>query len=353
MRKMPEIDRYHRQTLLPQIGPAGQLRLAQARILLMGCGALGCVIADQLARAGVGFLRLVDRDWVELTNLQRQPLFDEADAAGQTPKAIAAARRLKRVNSAVTIDPHVSDFHPSNAAALAGLEGPSGPPVDLIIDGTDNVETRYLINDLAVKHSLPWIYGACVGTEGRVMTIKRDSACLRCIFPNPPARGELPTCDTAGVLGSAAGIVASLEVVAALKILLDPAAPASLQTLDAWSPRLHVADLAGARDADCPCCGRREFTFLDARGRGTGTSLCGRNAVQILPNNGATATDLTALARRLSGQGHIALTPFLLRLQLSELPGIQLTIFTDGRLIVQGTTDSSRAKTIAAKYLGI
>src|SRR5438552_9654982 len=186
--------------LLPQIGEAGQARLARARVLLIGCGALGSHIADQLVRAGVGFLRIADRDMVELTNLQRQVLFDEEDVANELPKAIAATRKLARVNSSIQTEPLVVDVDAQNIESL--VDG-----CELILDGTDNVATRYLINDVAVKRKIPWIYGACVGTEGRVMAVLPGQACLRCIFPNPPAAGELPTCDTAGVLGAAAGVV--------------------------------------------------------------------------------------------------------------------------------------------------
>ncbi len=211
-------DRYHRQQLLPRMGAEGQSKLAASRILLIGCGALGTVIAEQLVRAGIGFLRICDRDLVELTNLQRQVLFDERDARDELPKAIAAARRLHEVNSTVPIDARVVDVHRGNLEALIG-EGTGR--VHLILDGTDNVQTRYLVNDAAVKLGIPWVYGACVGTEGRVMGIVPDGTpCLRCIFNDPPLPGELATCDTAGVLASAASLVASLQAVTAMKILL-------------------------------------------------------------------------------------------------------------------------------------
>ena len=208
-----EISRYHRQVLLPQIGQAGQERLAGARVLLVGCGALGSVIAEQLARAGVGLLRIADRDVVELTNLQRQVLFDERDVAEHTPKAVAAARRLKEINSEVRVEALICDVHAGNIEDF--VDG------DLIIDGTDNVETRYLVNDISVKHGLPWVYGACVGTEGRCMAVlPPEDACLRCVYPEPPSATELPTCDTAGVLGPAAALVASLQVTAAIRLLV-------------------------------------------------------------------------------------------------------------------------------------
>jgi adenylyltransferase/sulfurtransferase len=239
-------DRYHRQTLLRQIGREGQKKLASSRALLVGCGALGTVLAEQLVRAGVGTIRIIDRDVVELTNLQRQTLFDESDAAEGVPKAIAAERRLGAINSAVRIEPIVADFHAGNAEELAGRP-------DVILDGTDNAETRYLINDLAVKHGITWVYGACVGTEGRVMTVRPgDGPCLRCLFPEPPTAGELPTCDTAGVLGPLAGIVASLQAVAAIKLLSGNAAALGreMTAIDVWSNRIRSIDTTDARRSD-------------------------------------------------------------------------------------------------------
>ena len=217
---MVAVSRYHRQILLPQVGPDGQRRLGEATVLLIGCGALGTVIAEQLTRAGVGRLRICDRDIIELTNLQRQVLFDEADARAGTPKAVAAAERLARVNAQVHVEPHVIDVHSGNIEDL--IEGERGAPrAGLILDGTDNADIRYLINDAAVKQGVPWVYGGCVGTSGRAMAIVPGaSPCLRCLFPEPPAAGELETCDTVGVLASAAAVIASLEVVAGMKILL-------------------------------------------------------------------------------------------------------------------------------------
>ena len=346
-------DRYHRQTLLPQIGQAGQDRLAGASVLLVGCGALGTVLAEQLARAGVGTLRVVDRDVVELSNLQRQTLFDETDAAESVPKAVAAERRLKQVNSAVTVEAIVTDFDAVNAEELAGVAG-DRRQVDLILDATDNVETRYLLNDLAVKHRIPWIYGACVGTEGRVMTIRPDvTACLRCVFPEPPVAGELPTCDTAGVLGPLAGVVASLEAVAALKLLTgnDSAVGEGMTVIDVWSNRIRRVDLADARRGDCPTCGRRQFDALDTRTKRSPVTLCGRNAVQVRPQ-GAAGVQLEVLAKRFEPLGAVTRTPYLLRLDLREELALQLTVFADGRLIVAGTTDPNRARALYSRYIG-
>ena len=352
------MDRYHRQTLLPQIGPAGQARLGAARVLLVGCGALGTVLAEQLARAGVGHLRIVDRDVIELTNLQRQVLFDEQDAAEQTPKAIAAARRLARINSSVTIEPIVCDLHAGNVEELAGLletPGPSSPRVDLILDGVDSVETRYLLNDVSVKYNIPWIYGACVGTTGRMMAIRPPTTpCLRCLFPTPPGPGELPTCDTAGVFSPVAAAVASLQSAAAIKLLVgrpEAVAP-ELVTLDLWDNRLRQISTVDAKRPDCLTCGQRHFEFLEHRGGNTSMSLCGRNAIQVRPA-GRVVVSLAEMAAKLSGVGQIEQTPYLLRCRLAVPAGLMLTLFPDGRLIVQGTTDMDQARSLYARYVGV
>lgn len=347
------IDRYHRQALLPQIGQAGQARLRKGSVLLVGCGALGSVIAEQLVRAGIGDLRLADRDLVELTNLQRQVLFDEQDVLEQTPKAIAAERRVRRVNSEVEIDARVTDVHAGNVEELAGCEG-RGRPVDLILDGTDNVDTRNLLNDVAVKHGIPWIYGACVGTEGRCMAIlPPDGPCLRCVFPESPAAAELPSCDTAGVLAPAAAIVASLQVAAAFRVLLGQASPQreSLIAVDAWRGRFHSIPLVDAKRPECPTCGRREFPYLEGANAGRSTSLCGRNAVQIRAAR-EESVDLSLMAAKLSQIGHVQRTPYLLRCALHDPREIQLTVFPDGRAIIQGTADFERARSIYARFVG-
>jgi molybdopterin-synthase adenylyltransferase len=348
-------DRYHRQTLLPQIGQAGQDRLGRATVLLVGCGALCTVLAEQLARAGVGRLRIIDRDVVELSNLQRQTLFDQTDAAESVPKAVAAERRLKQVNSAIAVEAVVTHFDAVNAEELAGLVG-DRRRVDLILDGTDNVETRYLLNDLAVKHGLPWVYGACVGTEGRVMAIRAGvTPCLRCLFPEPPGAGALPTCDTAGVLGPLAGVVASLQAVAALKLLTgnESAIGQVMTVIDVWSNRLRTVDVSDARRPDCPTCARNGFDALDGVIQRSPVSLCGRNAVQVRPQ-GNRPVELGVLAKRLEPLGAVTRTPYLLRLDLrKEQQALELTIFADGRLIVKGTTDANRARALYARYVGI
>ncbi len=358
--------------LLPEVGAAGQERLAAARVLIIGCGALGASSADQLARAGVGWLRIVDRDLVEETNLQRQVLFDEADARNGAPKAVAAAERLGHVNSSIRIEPVVADVHAGNIESLAGVEladvGPDsdGQRVDLILDGTDNVETRYLINDVAVKHGIPWVYGACVGVEGRVMVVKPgESPCLRCIFPDPPLPGELVTCDTAGVLAAAAMVVASLQVTEAIRLLVwgagsgasagDMRGDERLISVNLWKGRFHSSPLAGMKREMCPTCGVRAFEFLDRPIDGRSISLCGRDAVQVRPPGPAVRLDMAALARRLAGRGPVESTPFLLRCTVEGAAGqgpCRLTVFADGRAIIQGTRDPDRARSIYSRLVG-
>jgi adenylyltransferase/sulfurtransferase len=342
----PAPDRYHRQTLLPQIGVRGQARLRASRVLLVGCGALGSVVAEQLARAGVGAIRIADRDVVELTNLQRQMLFDESDAREGLPKAVAAARRLCQINSDVTIEPLVTDVDGENVEQLVDA-------VQLIVDGTDNVETRYVINDAAVKHAMPWVYGACVGTEGRVLALRTATgACLRCIFPNPPAAGELATCDTAGVLGPAATVVAAIQAAAAIKMLSGnpDALEDQMLSFDLWSNRFKSISTAGARRPDCPTCGLRRFEFLERASRDLTTRLCGRNAVQVRPAPAANGFSLDRLAEKLAPAARVKRTEHLVRATVDG--GIELTAFADGRVIVHGTCDVARARSIYARFIG-
>jgi molybdopterin-synthase adenylyltransferase len=338
-------NRYQRQSLLPCIGEAGQARLAESSVLLVGCGALGCHAADQLVRGGIGRLRLADRDVVELTNLQRQTLFDEQDEG--RAKAEAAARRLHYVNSSVAVEPIVADVWAGNIEQL--IEG-----VDLILDGTDNVQTRYLLNDAAVANDIPWVHAACVGTEGRVMAVGAGSACLRCVFPTPPAARELPTCDTAGVLQSAAATAASLQVAQAIRILVGDWEPGDqrLWTLDVWSGRFAAVDLRGAKQAGCPCCGKRNFEFLQTTAVETAVSLCGRNAVQIRPALNWNNRDFDRVLARLGQVGDMESGQFFSRCRLREPAGMMITCFKDGRLLVDGTADAARARAICARFIG-
>lgn len=319
--------------------------LLNSRVLLIGCGALGGVMAEQLARAGVGFLRIVDRDIVELTNLQRQVLFSESDATNALPKAVAAKKRLSEINSAIHIEPIVADVDSGNIEALAD--------VDLILDGTDNVATRYLVNDVAIKRSIPWVYGACVGTTGRLMTIRPGQGpCLRCVFPQPPAPGELQTCDTAGVLGPVASVIASMQATAAIKLLTGNAqaiAP-ELISMDLWTNRIHATNLMDAKRTNCPTCGLRCFDFLEDK-TSRAIQLCGREAVQIraTENSPASASELAA---RLKAFGAIESTAYFVRCDLRDEKPLRLTVFLDGRTIVHGTSDMARARAIHARYVG-
>ncbi len=346
------LRRYSRQMLYEKIGGEGQQKLAGARAVLFGCGALGTVIANTLVRAGVGFLRICDRDFIEYDNLQRQVLFDEGDIAANLPKAQAAANKLRIINSTVTIEPHVVDVNPGNIVELAR-------DADLLLDGTDNFETRFLINDLAVKSSRPWIYGAVIGATGLCMTIVPGrTPCLRCVFEDAPPPEMNPTCDTAGVLGAAVNIVASLESVEAMKILMgriDEINP-SLMHLDVWTGRVMNMNVQSARDAGtCPCCVRREFHFLDSNHASPGTTLCGRDAVQIAapPRGGRDAEplDFAAIASKLAGvaTAPIRYNPYLLRLTVAPY---ELTLFPDARAIIKGTSDPAKARSLYSRYFG-
>jgi len=333
-------DRYSRQERFAPLGVAGQQRLAQASVAIVGCGALGTYHAAALARAGVGRLRIIDRDYVEWNNLQRQWLYDETDAEEALPKAVAAARALRRVNSSIIIEPEVADLTPRNAADL--LED-----ADLILDGTDNFETRYLVNDYAVQQRVPWIYGAAVGSYGIVMPVlPGDTACLRCVYPDPPA-GTQPTCETAGVLATITTLIGSLQVTAALQILSGHAdqVPRRLTTIDVWTGALRSI-AQPARDSDCPCCAKRQFPWLEG-GHRAPISLCGRNAVQIHLQD--RPVDLTALAATLAEFGSVRANEFALRFLIDSY---EMTIFADGRAIVKGTTEPGVARSLYAKYVG-
>jgi adenylyltransferase/sulfurtransferase len=333
-----EIDRYSRQILFPGIGQTGQQKLLDAHVAIVGCGALGSFMAGALARAGVGRLRIIDRDYVELSNLQRQWLFEEADAAESLPKAIAASRAIRRINAAVQVEPLVADVTPSNIDELA-----SG--VDLILDGTDNFETRYLINDYAVSRSLPWVYGAAVGSYGLTMAVIPGlTACLKCVYPEPPT-GSQPTCETAGVLGTITSLIASLQVSEAMRILCTGLPTRKITRVDVWSGEIRQLAQSDP-DPDCPACGHHNFVHLNAVVRAP-ISMCGRNAVQI--HEPSRPVDLQELAQRLAPVGVVRSNDFALRF---ESPPYLLTVFPDGRVIVKGTTDVGIARSIYARYIG-
>ncbi len=338
--------RYNRQMLVDQVGEAGQKRLGIASVTLVGCGALGSVLANTLVRAGVGFLRLVDRDYLELDNLQRQVLFDEADLADRLPKAEAAARKLRRINSTVEVEGVVDDVNHRN------IEGYCDD-ADLILDGTDNFETRFLINDVAVKHDKPWVYGACVAVEGLVMPIlPRETPCLRCIWEQAPPPGTSPTCDTVGVLSPLVNLVASLQAMEALKILMGKreALNRRLVSIDVWQGTFRALDMQGAFDhGDCRCCKHGEYAFLSGDKAGATTALCGRNAVQILPAEGLDRVDFRAIADRIGAAARPQFNAYMLSFHVDTY---DVTLFTDGRAIVKGTHDAAVARGVYAKYVG-
>lgn len=331
-------ERYSRQILFHGIGEAGQQRLLDARAVVVGCGALGSFQAGALARAGVGHLRIIDRDYVELSNLQRQWLFDQCDVEQALPKSMAAARRLTAVNSDIRIEPVVADLTPGNADDLLGES-------DLILDGTDNFETRYLINDYAVNRGQPWVYGAAVGSYGISMAVvPGKTACLRCVYPDPPP-GAQPTCETAGVIGSVTALIASWQVSEAIKILCGAEPSRKITTVDVWSGEIRQISEPGP-DPQCPACGLRQFPYLNGEHRAP-VSLCGRNAVQI--HERARPLDLGELAERLAPLGLVRANEFALRFEIAPY---LLTIFPDGRAIVKGTTDVGVARSLYARYIG-
>jgi adenylyltransferase/sulfurtransferase len=338
-------NRYDRQARYAPLGDEGQRRLNASRALVCGCGALGSVVAETLVRAGVGFVRIVDRDFLELNNLQRQVLFDEQDVADGLPKAIAAAAKLRRINSEIDIEPVVADVTFRNIAELAG-------DVDAIVDGTDNFAVRFLLNDFAVKHGKPWVYGGCIGAEGQTMTIlPGDSACLACLMSDAPPPGTTPSCDTAGILAPIVGVIASIEAGEALKILSGhrEAVSRRLTIVDLWENQVRQVDLSRLREcSDCRVCQHGEYEWLSGERGDTSAVLCGRNAVQLNPPGGASVS-LDELASRLAGIGRVERNAFLLRLAVD---GYVLTVFPDGRTIVGGTNDIAAARTVHARYIG-
>ncbi|HEY1601561.1 MAG TPA: ThiF family adenylyltransferase [Pirellulales bacterium] len=341
----PDLTRYARQVRYAPFGEAGQRQLLTSRALVVGCGALGSVIANTLVRSGVGKVRIVDRDFLELNNLQRQVLFDEDDLQADLPKAIAAANKLRRINSTVEIEPIVADVDHTNIESLCA-------GIDCIVDGTDNFEIRFLLNDAAAKLGVPWVYGGCLGAEGQTMTIlPGQTACLRCVIAEPPEAGVAPTCDTAGILAPIIGLIASIEAMEALKILSGhrDAIQKSLTVIDLWENQLRQVRLDAVRDAaDCPTCHRADYPWLRGERGSHSAVLCGRNAVQLTPPT-RQPLSLAALAQKLAGVGRVSHNAFLLRLAVDDY---QLTVFPDGRAIVGGTDDIATARTVYARYIG-
>jgi len=340
MTSLERDERYSRQVLFRGIGAEGQRKLTASRIAIVGCGATGSVLASLLARAGVGTIRVIDRDYVEASNLQRQSLFDEADAAESLPKAIAAARKIAAFNSEIVIEPHVADLTPSNIRPL--LED-----AQLILDGTDNFETRYLINDFAVKNSIPWIYTAAVGSYGVTLNVlPGKTACLTCIFADPP-QGTFETCETAGILNSAVNLAASIAATEAVKLLVgaNDRLRRTLLSFDVWrNERAEVA--ADKPRAGCRTCGEHDFPHLAGEGR-PHITLCGRNSVQI--HERRRPVDLAQLSEQLQPLGTVRHNDFVLKFWHEPY---EMTLFPDGRAIIKGTTDKTIARSLYARYVG-
>ncbi|HTD21079.1 MAG TPA: ThiF family adenylyltransferase [Terriglobales bacterium] len=333
-------ERYSRQVLFPPIGREGQQKLASAKIAVIGCGATGSAVASLLARAGIGEMRIIDRDYVESSNLQRQCLFDEADARESLPKALAAARKIASFNSAIQVYPEVADLTPENIGPLLDAS-------DLLLDATDNFETRYLINDFAVSKSKPWIYAAAVGSYCLTMNIiPGETACLACMFPQAPA-GMVETCDTAGILNSAVNLAASIEATEAIKILLGAKDKLrrTLLSWDAWTNERAEINAERPRE-QCTVCQQREFVYLAGEGR-PHITLCGRNSVQIHEQH--RPVDFTEMSRKLTPHGTVKHNEFVLKFWRDPY---EMTLFPDGRAIIKGTTDTGVARSLYARFVG-
>jgi molybdopterin-synthase adenylyltransferase len=340
------MDRYSRQILFRGIGAAGQAKLSAGRVLLVGCGALGSVIAEILVRAGIGELTIADRDFVEETNLQRQSLYTESDARDCIPKSIAASRHLAAINSEVLLLPHVTEVNSRTIETLVINK-------DLIVDGTDNFETRYLLNDASLFWNIPWIYGACVGAYGvSLAIIPGQTPCLRCLLEHLPPPGSSPTCDTTGVIGPIVHVIAAMESAEALKILTGNTDRINrkLVSMDLWENQTMAVDLSRVgQTKDCPACVRRSFDFLTGAQESQSETLCGRNAVQIRPASSVSGVEFAALARRLETVGSVHQNEFLLR---TSVEGYEITVFRDGRSIIRGTSDPAEARRIYSKFIG-
>jgi len=336
-------ERYSRQILFPEIRKAGQEKLLNSRVLLLGCGALGASQAEMLARAGVGRLRIVDRDFVEFTNLQRQTLYKESDASERLPKAIAAQNRIAEINSEIEVEAIIADVNNSNIESFI-------KDCDLVLDGTDNFQVRYLLNDACVKHNKIWIYGAAVSSYGTTMTIiPGETPCLRCIFEQMPDAGSSPTCDTAGVIMPIIATVSAVQVAEAIKILVGgtESLHRSLMQFDIWRNDWRKIKLS-LPNPDCETCDRRNFELLDAESQEFSAVLCGRNAVQISPPR-PTNLSLESLAEKLENVSEVMQNEYLVRFSSGEN---EVTVFRDARAIIRGTDNVSVARSLYAKYIG-
>ncbi len=349
----PTLARYNRQMLWGPIGIEGQKKLRDSKVLMVGCGALGTVLANLLARAGVGQMTIVDRDFIEITNLQRQVLFDHDDIDQNLPKSVAAAKKIARINPEVQVEAVVADVNHLNIEQLSAGK-------DLLLDGTDNFETRFLINDVSIKHNIPWIYGACISAMGLAMNIlPNETPCLRCIFETMPPPGMNPTCDTAGVLGPTVSVVSSWQALEAMKLLTGNRKDLSpyLFSFDLWDNRFQQLNVRKAKElADCPCCKHKKFEYLSGAFTSATTSLCGRNAVQI-SSTANHKVDFKQIAANLRNVGKATFNKFMLKCPIVEGTGerrkeYELTLFADGRAILKGTNDASTAKVLYSKYVG-
>lgn len=340
---MTTLDRYSRQTLFAPIGKEGQERLRASSVTIIGCGALGTVLANNLCRAGIGRLVIADRDYIELNNLQRQILFDEDDVARRLPKAVAAAEKLRRVNSDTTVEALVEDINADGIETLV-------QNTDLVLDATDNFETRYLLNDVCIKYQRPWIYSGVISSYGVTMNIlPGDTPCLRCVFPDMPLPGTTPTCDTAGVLNGIVGAITGVASTEALKILLkSEKVSRAMFWMDLWENTCDRIELP--RQPDCSACGQHHYEFLDALSGTYSTSLCGRNAVQVRAGRRGTILNFSALAERLRPVGEVSYNDFLLRFTVDAY---ELTVFPDARAIIKGTDDEQVARSVYARYIGM
>ena len=333
-------DRYSRQLILQNIGEGGLEKLLKSHAVVVGCGALGTVVANNLARAGVGKISIIDRDFVELNNLQRQMLFDENDVGD--PKAIAASNKLHKINSEIEVEAIVKDLNHTNVEDIL-------KDVSVVLDGTDNILTRMLVNDVCVEKSIPWIYTGAIGTSGMTMNIIPGKACLRCLYPTIPKIGSLPTCDTMGVLNTITSIMGSMESTEALKILLGKireGTDSNLIVYDAWSNSFD--DVIVRKNKDCECCVKGNYDYLNAEDREVITSLCGRKAVQITPAD-PKELSLAEMASKLEPLGEVKLTPFIL---IFTTDNMEISLFKDGRAIIKGTNDQKVARSIYARYIG-
>ncbi|MEO1991418.1 MAG: ThiF family adenylyltransferase [Pirellulales bacterium] len=338
-------DRYSRQIRFHSLGDSGQKLLSQSRVTIVGCGALGSMTAMAFARAGIGTIRLIDRDMPELSNLPRQILFDEHDIQNGLPKAAAAKHHLKRINSEITIEETVADLTADNADRLLSN-------TDCIVDGTDNFETRFLINDFCCREHINWVYGGAIAAEGRVLAIQpRTTACLRCLIPHPPPSGSMPTCETAGIIGPAAYVVGAIQASETIKLLTGVQnVGKEMFVCDLWEGICRTIDLSPLAEVGCPTCKEDDFPWLEKRISGSATVLCGRDAVQVSPPNSTHSVDLASLAKRLESIGPVTVNDWLVRLEIQS--DLHVSIFPDGRAIVSGTREETKARSIVSRYLG-